>query len=182
VSSERVPPEALVVGGIYLDDEGVPWAVVGRDGRGAAMLGVPAAAPDWSGVLLEPDGGWYEEDRYIGHVDGMVAVAEQASCRECRAPLVTAPATDPLNHVPGCQWLKLAVRAVARGVSSPTGRWLRPPGPDDLVVAASPEKAPSAGPGKADAPPAPGTPRGPGARPEAGAGHTPSPGSPRAGV
>jgi hypothetical protein len=145
-----------VVGGVYLDDEGIPWAVVGRDERGAAMLGVPAAAPDWSGVLLEPDGGWYESDRYIGHVDGMVAAADRAACRECRAPLVASPSTDPLNHVAGCSWLKLAVRAVARGVSSPAGRWLRPPDPDDLVVAVSTDRAPAVEPGTPDAARAPG--------------------------
>lgn len=157
MSNERVPPEALVVGGVYLDDEGVPWAVVGRDERGAAMLGVPAAAPDWSGVLIEPDGGWYESDRYIGQVAGMVPVAELAACRECRAPLVTSPPTDPANHVAGCPWLKLAVRAVARGVASPAGRWLRQPGPDDLVISASTAMAPSAEPGSPDAARAPGT-------------------------
>jgi hypothetical protein len=157
VSNERVPPHALVVGGIYLDDEGVPWAVVGRDERGAAMLGVPAAAPDWNGVLLEPDGGWYESDRYIGHVDGMVAVAELAACRECRAPLVASPPTDPINHVAGCLWLTLAVRAVVRGVSSPTGRWLRPPVPGDLVVSVTTERTPSAESRDPDAARGPGT-------------------------
>ncbi len=130
---DLVPPDGLAIGRVYRDDEGNPWAVVGRDDRGAALLGVPDAAPDWAGVVLEPDGAWYEDDRFVGHVEGLLATGESAACRGCGAPLVTSPGTDPANHRPGCPWLTLAVRAVARGIASPTGRWLRPPEPQDLA-------------------------------------------------
>lgn len=131
MSDGLVAPDALAIGRVYRDDEGVAWAVVGRDERGAMMLAVPGDAPDWAGVLLEPDGGWYESDRFVGYVEGLVATTERAACRGCGAALVAVPGTDPANHRPGCPWLTLAVRAVARGVASPTGRWLRPAQPED---------------------------------------------------
>jgi hypothetical protein len=133
VSDDLVAPDALAVGRVYRDDEGLAWAVVGCDERGAARLAPPAEAPDWGGVLLEPDGGWYEADRFVEYIEGLRATAERAACRGCGAPIVAAPGTDPANHRPGCPWLTLAVRAVARGVASPSGRWLRPPRPDDLA-------------------------------------------------
>lgn len=133
MSEEWIAPGELIVGRVYRDDNALAWAVLGRDERGAVRLAPPAEAPDWDGVLLERDGGWYEADRFVGYVEGLAPTDERASCRACSAPLVTAPGTDPANHRPGCPWLTLAVRAVARGLASPSGRWLRPPLPDDLA-------------------------------------------------
>lgn len=134
MSADLVPAPDLALGRVYRDDEGVAWAVVGRDARGAALLADPASAPDWGGVLLEPDGAWYEDDRYVGHVEGLSETGDSAACRGCGAPLVASPGTDPANHRPGCPWLTLAVRAVARGIASPSGRWLRDPTPEDLAA------------------------------------------------
>ena len=133
MSGELVAPDDLLVGRVYRDGEGRSWAVVGRDERGAAMLADPASAPDWGGVILEPDGGWYDDDRFTGYVEGLVATGDQAACRGCGAPLVASPGADAANHRPGCPWLTLAVRAVARGIAAPTGRWLRHPASDDLA-------------------------------------------------
>lgn len=133
MSAGLVPASNLDVGRVYRDDEGVAWAVVGRDERGAALLAAPASAPDWAGVLLEPDGAWYEDDRYVGHVEGLLETGDSAACRGCGAPLVASRGSDPANHRAGCPWLTQAVRAVARGIASPTGRWLRAPTPDDLA-------------------------------------------------
>ena len=133
MSDDPVSPADLAIGGVYRDEDGVAWAVVDRDDRGAVRLARPADAPDWHGVLLEPDGAWYEDDRLVDHVEGLVATGESAACRGCGAAIVAAPGTDPANHRPGCPWLTLAVRAVARGIASPTGRWLRHPMPEDLA-------------------------------------------------
>jgi len=133
VSGELVDPAALTIGGVYQDDEGTSWGVVGRDERGAALLGVPASAPDWDGLLLETDGALYVSDRFVGHLEGLRPTGRTVSCRACGAPLVASPGSDPANHRPGCAWLTLLVRAVARGVASPSGRWLRAPTPEDLA-------------------------------------------------
>ena len=133
MSEERTTPDDLVVGRVYRDDDGLAWAVLGRDERGAIRLAAPSEVPDWDGVILEPDGGWYDADRFVGYVEGLLPTDERAACRSCGAPVVAALGTDPANHRPGCPWLTLAVRAVARGLASPTGRWLRPPLPGDLA-------------------------------------------------
>lgn len=133
MSDELVGPTDLAIGGIYADDEGIAWAVVGRDERGAALLGVPADVPDWGGLLLETDGALYDSDRFVGYLEGLRPTGRTAACRSCGAPLVASPGSDPANHRRGCAWLKLLVRAVARGVASPSGRWLRAPTPGDLV-------------------------------------------------
>jgi hypothetical protein len=134
VSGDLVEAAALELGAIYLDDEGTRWAVVGHDERGAALLTAPPSdAPDWHGVVLEPDGAWYESDRFIGYVEGLTPTGRRAVCRACGAALVATPGASAANHRPGCAWLTLAVRAVARGIASPTGRWLRPPRDEDLV-------------------------------------------------
>jgi hypothetical protein len=133
VSDDLVAPDALAVGRVYRDDEGLDWVPLGRDERGAVRLTPPAEAPDWDGVLLERDGGWYEADRFVGYVEGLLPTDERAACRGCGASIVAGPGADPANHRPGCPWLTLAVRAVARGLASPTGRWLRPPLPGDVA-------------------------------------------------
>ena len=100
MSDDRVDPEALAIGHVYRDHNGLAWAVLGRDERGAVRLAPPAEAPDWGGVLLEPDGGWYEDDRFLGYVEGFTPTRDRAACRGCGAPLVEEPGTDPANRPP----------------------------------------------------------------------------------
>jgi hypothetical protein len=45
VSDDRVAPDALAVGRVYRDDEGLAWVALGRDGRGAVRL-APSARGD----------------------------------------------------------------------------------------------------------------------------------------
>ncbi len=143
MSGDPVDPGALEIGAIYRDDDGTRWAVVGRDDRGATLVtSPPSEAPDWHGVLIEVDGAWYESDRFVGHVRGLIATGEQAACRGCGGRLVASPGTSPANHHAACPWLAGAVRAVARGVASPSGRWLRPPAPGEV---AAPHEQPAPG-------------------------------------
>lgn len=135
-----VGPSELVLGRIYRDEEGLAWAVLGRNRRSAVLLTAPEDVPDWRGVLVEPDGAWYEEDRFTGVVEPLVPTGEAASCRSCGAALVAWPPGAPANHATGCAWLTLAVRAVTRGIASPSGRWLRAPDLADLAPPGRPAR------------------------------------------